>query len=372
MRILGLEEKINDLKIIHIAGTKGKGSTCTFCEAILRECGFQTGLFTSPHLIDVRERIRINGLDISEDKFLLYFWECWNLLKDNLIDGLPMPPLFQFLTVLAFKVFISEQVDVAIIEVGLGGKRDSTNVIKEPVVCGISSLGMDHTESLGNTIGQIASHKAGIFKPEVPGFTVPQLSEAIDVIQQRAHELMVSSILSDEKSMEHVRRNGYALNRKESTKESDKILKQVLLFNCMDVRDPQILLRQLVNTCASSGTHFSKALFAPTMSTYNKVTSATIIPSDIYSRDLTWQFRLQTIWERTIHGADIALDIKTYQIDSIEILPPHDFLYWNTSNCNPSDKFFACSTIIPSLPLAIKWLRDCVRENPSLQLQVIE
>lgn len=139
----------------------------------------------------------------------------------------------------------------------------------------------------------------------------------------------------------------------------------------MDVRDPQILLRQLVNTCASSGTHFSKALFAPTMSTYNKVTSATIIPSDIYSRDLTWQFRLQTIWERTIHGADIALDIKTYQIDSIEILPPHDFLYWNTSNCNPSDKFFACSTIIPSLPLAIKWLRDCVRENPSLQLQVL-
>lgn len=164
LKILDLEEKIGGLKIIHVAGTKGKGSTCTFCEAILRECGFRTGLFTSPHLIDVRERFRINGLDITEDRFLLYFWNCWNQLEERVTEDLPMPPLFQFLTLLALKIFVCEQVDVAIIEAGLGGKRDSTNVIKEPIVCGITSLGMDHVEALGNTLGQIASHKAGIFK----------------------------------------------------------------------------------------------------------------------------------------------------------------------------------------------------------------
>ncbi|KAL3370610.1 hypothetical protein AABB24_007592 [Solanum stoloniferum] len=164
IKILGLEEKIADLKIIHVAGTKGKGSTCAFSEAILRECGFRTGLFTSPHLIDVRERYRLDGMDICQGNFLQYFWDCWNQLKANISEDLPMPPLFQFLTVLAFKIFVSEKVDVAIIEVGLGGKLDSTNVIKEPVVCGITSLGMDHMETLGDTLGQIASHKAGILK----------------------------------------------------------------------------------------------------------------------------------------------------------------------------------------------------------------
>ncbi|KAK9177968.1 hypothetical protein WN943_027158 [Citrus x changshan-huyou] len=218
LKILGLEDRIAELKVIHVSGTKGKGSTCTFCEAILRECGFRTGLFTSPHLIDVRERFRINGetplalwcpfpaigmvsgivateslypLDITEDKFLFYFWECWHLLRENVTEDLPMPPLFQFLTVLAFKIFVCEQVDVAIIEVGLGGETDSTNVIKEPVVCGITSLGMDHMELLGNTLNDIAFHKAGIFKPQIPAFTVPQLSEAMSVLQDRALELMV-------------------------------------------------------------------------------------------------------------------------------------------------------------------------------------
>lgn len=164
IKILGLEEHIAGLKIIHVAGTKGKGSTCAFCEAILRESGFRTGLFISPHLIDVRERFRVNGLDISEERFLLYFWECWNCLRENVTEDLPMPPLFQFLTILALKIFVCEKVDVAIIEVGLGGKKDSTNVIKEPVVCGIASLGMDHMEILGDTLREIASHKAGILK----------------------------------------------------------------------------------------------------------------------------------------------------------------------------------------------------------------
>ncbi|XWS43094.1 hypothetical protein CRYUN_Cryun16bG0072300 [Craigia yunnanensis] len=498
LKILGLEEHVAGLKIIHVAGTKGKGSTCTFCEAILREGGFRTGLFTSPHLIDVRERFCIDGLEISEEKFLQHFWNCWNILKENISDALPMPPLFQFLTVLAFKIFVCEQVDVAIIEVGLGGVRDSTNVIKEPVVCGITSLGMDHLDTLGNTLGQIALHKAGIFKPQIPAFTVPQLSEAMEVLQERAHELMapleVAAPLDSKKlegikislsgdhqlinaglavslckcwlqrtgnwgkifhndsqeadmpeafrrglstaylsgraeivydtfskyyysssmcenssgnlifyldgahspeSMEACARwfssvvkgngkvsplssssfidlgNGYAEHIKDKFEESNVISKQILLFNCMEVRDPQVLLLHLVNACSSSGTHFSKALFVPNMSTYNKVTSGTsIIASDSSRRELSWQFSLQRIWEKVVHGADTVLD-KSPMMNCTATLPPLEFLYDDASHCSPADQHFSCSAVMPSLPLTIKWLRDCVKENPSLRVQVL-
>lgn len=110
-------------------------------------------------LLELRERV-----DISEEKFLKYFWDCWDQLRDKVTEELPMPGLFQFLTLLAFNIFTNEKVDVGIIEVGLGGTNDSTNVIKGPVVCGITSLGMDHMETLGDTLGEIASHKAGILK----------------------------------------------------------------------------------------------------------------------------------------------------------------------------------------------------------------
>ncbi|KAM6568216.1 hypothetical protein CsatB_016201 [Cannabis sativa] len=498
LKILGLEEHIAGLKIIHVAGTKGKGSTCTFCEAILRECGVRTGLFTSPHLIDVRERFRINGLEITEDRFLQHFWECWHKLEENITEDLPMPPLFQFLTVLAFKIFTSEQVDVAIVEVGIGGKNDSTNVIKEPVVCGITSLGMDHTETLGNTLSEIASHKAGIFKPKIPAFTVSQLSEAMEVIQERANELEVplevtpaldpkkleglklslsgdhqlinaglavslckcwlqrtgnwekltknddleaadlphafrrglasahisgraqiihdassnsnategsrgdlifyldgahspesveacanwfsSSIKENENSsvsnfkldkMNGVPTNGHFQREKEVG--SCKISKQILLFNCMDLRDPQILLPRLANTCASSGTYFSKALFVPSMSAYNKVTSgASAIPTDISKKDLSWQFNLQRIWEKIVQGKELdSGSEKGFNIDNAKTLS-HEFIHQDASRRNTTtDNYIGSSAVMPSLPLAIKWLRDCVKENPSIRLQVL-
>ncbi|XP_057989642.1 folylpolyglutamate synthase isoform X3 [Hevea brasiliensis] len=186
LKMLNLDQAISEMKIIHVAGTKGKGSTCTFTESILRNCGFHTGLFTSPHLIDVRERFRLDGEDICEEKFLAYFWWCYDRLKEKTTEDIPMPTYFRFLALLAFKIFAAEQVDVAILEVGLGGTFDATNVVQTPVVCGISSLGYDHMEILGNTLGEIAGEKAGIFKHGVPAFTVPQPDEAMCVLEEKA------------------------------------------------------------------------------------------------------------------------------------------------------------------------------------------
>ncbi|XP_021306953.1 folylpolyglutamate synthase isoform X2 [Sorghum bicolor] len=205
VKILELEEPIARMKVIHVAGTKGKGSTCTFTESILRSCGFHTGLFTSPHLMDVRERFRLDGVNISEEKFLKYFWWCWNKLKEKTDDDIPMPAYFRFLALLAFKIFSAEQVDVAVLEVGLGGKFDATNVVKEPVVCGISSLGYDHMEILGNTLGEIAGEKAGIFKKGVPAYTAPQPEEAMAALKQRASELGISLQVADPLEPHHLK-----------------------------------------------------------------------------------------------------------------------------------------------------------------------
>ncbi|CAD6209210.1 unnamed protein product [Miscanthus lutarioriparius] len=205
VKILELEEPIARMKVIHVAGTKGKGSTCTFTESILRSCGFHTGLFTSPHLMDIRERFRLDGVNISEEKFLKYFWWCWNKLKEKTDDDIPMPAYFRFLALLAFKIFSAEQVDVAVLEVGLGGKFDATNVVKEPVVCGISSLGYDHMEILGNTLGEIAGEKAGIFKKGVPAYTAPQPEEAMTALKQRASELGISLQVADPLEPHHLK-----------------------------------------------------------------------------------------------------------------------------------------------------------------------
>ncbi|PSN30712.1 Folylpolyglutamate synthase [Blattella germanica] len=158
-------EKIDDLPLIHVSGTKGKGSTCAFCESILRHHGYKTGFYSSPHLVAVRERIRLNGEPLSQQDFTRHFWKVYNKLdnfKDNEHD---MPPYFKFLTVMAFNVFLAEKVDVAIIEVGIGGEYDCTNVIRHVSTVGITSLALDHTDILGNTIEEIAWQKAGIMKP---------------------------------------------------------------------------------------------------------------------------------------------------------------------------------------------------------------
>eukprot|EP00117_Sycon_ciliatum_P030195 scpid50380/ scgid23866/ Folylpolyglutamate synthase, mitochondrial; Folylpoly-gamma-glutamate synthetase; Tetrahydrofolylpolyglutamate synthase len=168
------------LSIIHVSGTKGKGSTCAMVESILRKHGVKTGFFSSPHLVEVRERIRLNGQPLSYRQFSDYFWLCYNRLQESKSEtDNSIPPYFRFLNLMTFHVFLQEKVDVAIMEVGIGGRFDTTNVVPPPVVCGISSLGYDHVALLGKTLKEIAWHKAGIMKTGTVAFTSPQADEGM-------------------------------------------------------------------------------------------------------------------------------------------------------------------------------------------------
>lgn len=163
---------------IHIAGTKGKGSVAATCASVLQTAGLRTGLYTSPHLHTFRERIRVDGEPIPPDVLISLVQEC-----RPIFDAEPQLTTFEAITALAFVHFARCQIDYAVVEVGLGGRLDATNVII-PQVAIITSLSFDHTYLLGNTLADIAREKAGIIKPGVPTVCAPQEAEALTVIQK--------------------------------------------------------------------------------------------------------------------------------------------------------------------------------------------
>ncbi|KAF8076538.1 Mur ligase, partial [Lyophyllum atratum] len=194
---------LNKLNVIHITGTKGKGSTSAFTDSILRHAlpGAKIGLYSSPHLVAVRERIRINGTPISEEQFATYFYEVWDRLVANVVmqgpssTTPPMPGYFRFVTLLAFHTFLSLKVDATVLEVGVGGTYDSTNIVPKPVVAGVTALGIDHVAVLGKTLEEIAWQKGGIFKEGAPAITVNQPEAGMRVLQERATELRARGCL---------------------------------------------------------------------------------------------------------------------------------------------------------------------------------
>ena len=156
-----LKDPQDRLKIVHIAGTKGKGSTVSFLSFILRK-SYETGIFTSPSLVNTSERISINGLLISPKEFLEVFNDIVSIYK-TLPDKL-IPSTFETFTILAFEYFIRQKVDIALFEVGMGGRLDATNIVKHPLISVITPISYDHQKVLGNTLGEIAYEKAGIIK----------------------------------------------------------------------------------------------------------------------------------------------------------------------------------------------------------------
>ena len=175
-----------NFKTIHIAGTNGKGSVSHSLASILQEAGYKVGLYTSPHLIDFRERIRVNGIPVSEE-YVIRFVEDFKHLNSKRIHHLS-PSFFELTTALAFKYFAEEKVDIAVIEVGLGGRLDCTNIIT-PILSVITNISFDHTQFLGNTLAQIASEKAGIIKHQVPVVIGETTKETRPVFENKAKEM---------------------------------------------------------------------------------------------------------------------------------------------------------------------------------------
>ncbi len=173
------------IRTVHVAGTKGKGSTCYMAASMLQNAGYRTGLYTSPHFVDLRERISINGTLITEAGFTRLMAKIAPVVQRLRHDE---PTFFEIMTAAAFVYFAHNKVDVAVIETGLGGRLDSTNVIR-PEVCGITSISYDHVAQLGNTLEKIASEKAGIFKPGVPVISAPQVPVVRRVLRKAADQV---------------------------------------------------------------------------------------------------------------------------------------------------------------------------------------
>lgn len=192
---LAFDEHLNHphqhFKTIHIAGTNGKGSCSHTIAAILQAAGYRVGLYTSPHLIDFRERIRVNGVPVSQE-FVVRFVE----EERDFFEPLS-PSFFEVTTAMAFKYFKEQEVDVAVIEVGLGGRLDCTNIIT-PVLSVITNISFDHTQFLGHTLAEIASEKAGIIKPAIPVVVGETVSETKPVFATKAKGMQSEICFAEE------------------------------------------------------------------------------------------------------------------------------------------------------------------------------
>jgi len=185
----------DDVLSIHVAGTNGKGTTCRMLASVYQSAGFNTGLFTSPHLTDFRERITVDSEWISGDALLRFFQTHGHLIEEL------EPTYFELATAIGFWYFREEAVSVAVIETGLGGRLDATNIIR-PIASVITSVGMDHTDLLGNTIEEIAREKAGIIKSEIPVVVGNLGEEAFSEVEKKAADNISTLIKATEPPVE--------------------------------------------------------------------------------------------------------------------------------------------------------------------------
>ncbi|MBQ4283806.1 MAG: bifunctional folylpolyglutamate synthase/dihydrofolate synthase, partial [Lachnospira sp.] len=206
LKALGNPEK--QLKVIHVAGTNGKGSVCAYLERILRENGYKVGLFTSPHLTDIRERIKIDGELISREEFLWGF----DTVKEAVEECGLQPAYFDYLLGIAVLSFIKENVDYCIMETGLGGKLDATNAIENKLLNVITGVSLEHTAILGNTVEQIAEEKAGIVKAATPVVYMDKLPAVAEVIVKRACSEKSDCVEAGYKNLRIIKNTGKSID----------------------------------------------------------------------------------------------------------------------------------------------------------------
>lgn len=247
-----------DRKIIHVAGTNGKGSVCAYLQALLMAEGKRTGFFTSPHLVSVNERIRVDNIQIDNETFLKVFRKVLKIVRQMVEDGIEHPSYFEFLFGMGMIAFAETDVEYIILETGLGGRLDATNAIDNPALAIITSISLDHTAILGDTIEKIAGEKAGIIKPGVPVFFDGSSKKAAEVIKAKASELGVScrEVTKNAYEIQKVHRKYIAFSRR-SAYDKDVIF-QVPMCGCYQAMNAELALEASEYLLAGEEIHMDR------------------------------------------------------------------------------------------------------------------
>lgn len=308
VRRLGHPER--SMKVIHVAGTNGKGSVCAFTASILQKAGKRTGLFTSPHLVDITERFQINGEPVSHEAFTEAFNRVNQVIKEMIEDGYAHPAYFELLFGAGLVIFEQAKVEYLVMETGLGGRLDATNLVEHPVAAIITSISMDHMEYLGDTIEKIASEKAGIIKEGVPVIYDGHVPEVEQVILAEAKKMhapaypyypqMTKILGKTDKSIDFILNTSYD----ESYSE-----RGVQINPCtMDITVPYLAEYQVANSSVA-------AIAMRVIDPQKTISDGNIIEG---IRDTRWQGRMETVLPGVVldgaHNADgIAEFIRTVQ-----------------------------------------------------------
>ena len=247
-----------DRKIVHVAGTNGKGSVCAYLQAILMAEGKRTGFFTSPHLVSVNERIRVDNIQIDNETFLKVFRKVLKIVRQMVEDGIEHPSYFEFLFGMGMTAFAETDVEYIILETGLGGRLDATNAIDNPALAIITSISLDHTAILGDTIEKIAGEKAGIIKPGLPVFFDGSSKKAAEVIKAKASELGVScrEVTKNAYEIQEVHRKYIAFSRR-SAYDKDVIF-QVPMCGCYQAMNAELALEASEYLLAGEEIHMDR------------------------------------------------------------------------------------------------------------------
>ncbi len=291
LRRLGHPEE--NYKVIHVAGTNGKGSVCAFTESILRHGGYRTGLFISPHLVKINERFQINAEPVSDEVFLEAFLIVKKRIEEMVEEGFCHPTYFELLFAVGTVIFAREQVEYLVMETGLGGRLDATNTVAHPAACVITSISLDHTEYLGDTVEAIAGEKAGIIKEGVP-------------VIYDGRDRRVEQVIADRAASLHAPAHPFYSQMCEILEQTDKSIDFVLnnrYYDYKTVRVPYLAEYQIVNSSLAM-------MLIRILDLEKKISDKTVLEG---IADTRWSGRMETVLPGVVlDGAHNAAGIEEF------------------------------------------------------------